>query len=631
MGKPVPRRIGQFASGKSTPILITGLRLEATLARKLKWAFPAVHFLADPSALESHPVELAIGIFERGDPDPLTDFSAWAQAAGVPALAVALGPFEALIGPLALPGRAGCGRCAFERMAAARADTSETARLEWLPEVARAAIPALIREIRTLLRVGPDNSYLLDHVLAIDTRTLDAALHRVIPLSQCIVCGGAAAYPRRVEQPVRLSPDDSPEMILDSLAGWVDQLTGVMSDVFLEPPADVRTMLPFIATAAPPRIMEADGSLRRLPLGWGKGLTISGAVLSAVGEAIERYAASLPEPGRIVWERIEDLAGELLDPRSLTFYTDAQYARADFPYARFDPSIRHPWIRGQWLGSAAPVWIPAIFAFLSLTLAPENLICQGTSNGLAASTDPDDAALRATLELVERDAFMTAWLTARPGLRIELDDTLEPLLGQVLAGLEAHGATVEFYVLPASACGTTILCLGLGDGVNYPGATIGLSADGDARSAFRHALLELAQTGPYLQRMLHTRQWPVPEYASSVQTMLQHAAYFFPRDRAEAFDRLRTTNARLALRDLGQGPARRSLVDCGSALNAQGIRVALVDVTSADVATGPFHVFRAVSPDLQPIWYGFGLERQLVERIRSLGLAPEIPAIHPIW
>ena len=62
-----------------------------------------------------------------------------------------------------------------------------------------------------------------------------------------------------------------------------------------------------------------------------------------------------------------------------------------------------------------------------------------------------------------------------------------------------------------------------------------------------------------------------------------------------------------------------------------GVRVALIDVTSADVATGPFRVIRAVSPNLQPIWYGYGLERHPAERIRNLKLADDIPAIHPIW
>jgi ribosomal protein S12 methylthiotransferase accessory factor len=59
--------------------------------------------------------------------------------------------------------------------------------------------------------------------------------------------------------------------------------------------------------------------------------------------------------------------------------------------------------------------------------------------------------------------------------------------------------------------------------------------------------------------------------------------------------------------------------------------VVLIDVTSADVATGPFRVMRAVSPDLQPIWYGYGMDRAPVERLRKMKIASDIPPINPIW
>jgi hypothetical protein len=113
--------------------------------------------------------------------------------------------------------------------------------------------------------------------------------------------------------------------------------------------------------------------------------------------------------------------------------------------------------------------------------------------------------------------------------------------------------------------------------------------------------------------------------------MLQHAAYYFPLGRAAAFDRLRSDAAPVALRDLVASDSNSSLESCAPELNAAGVRVALVDVTSADVATGPFTVVRAISPDLQPISYGYGFESQPIERIRIRGLASEIPPIHPIW
>ena len=536
----------------------------------------------------------------------------------IPSLYVDIRSNETLIGPLTLSNRAGCWRCAFERIAAARAMSEPATETNPLPARDEKITAVLIREIQAINTEGLELSALVDHVLAVDLSTHDESLHKVIPLARCDVCGGAAAFPTIDHQPVRLSAEDSPEIVLGALEGWVDRRTGVISNLFIEPPDDPRISLPIIAKAAPPHVMEKDGSLHRLPAGWGKGLTISGAVLSAVGEAIERYSASILDPERIVWKRPDELEGEYIDPRDFGLYSEAQYQRDDFPYVRFDLGIEHPWVRGSWLNNNKPVWVPAIFVFLSLELRQEQLIAQGTSNGLAASTSKDDAAQRAIMELVERDAFMSTWLTATPARRIQLDDTLDPLLRTVLEGIEVLGAMVEVYTLPSSAIGTTVLCLALGDGDHYPGVTFGLGCDLDPRNALKQAVLELGQTGPYLRRMMRSGMLTAATDPSGVREMLDHASYYFPKERATAFDRLRSENTTVNLRDLKSRDMR--------SLEEAGVRVALVDVTSADVATGPFSVMRAVSPDLQPIWFGYGLER-----IHKLKVASDVPPINPIW
>ena len=540
-----------------------------------------------------------------------------------PSLFVEIRNNEAFIGPLTLPNRAGCWRCAFERISAARGISERpTDPLLSPDEISEKITPVLIREIQAINTEGLE---LVGHVLVVDLSTFDESLHKVIPLARCDVCGGAAAFPSTAHEQVCLSSEDPPEKVLEALAGWVDMRTGVISDLFIEPPDDPRVSLPFIATAAPPYVMEKDGSLHRLPAGWGKGLTISGAVLSAVGEAIERYSASIVDPEKIVWKRPDELEGDVLHPRDLSLYSDEQYNRDDFPFVRFDSSIPHPWVLGSWLNNAKPVWLPALFVFLFIEIHREQLIAQGTSNGLAASSSKDDAALRAILELVERDAFMSTWLTASQTQRLQLDDTLDPLLRTVLEGIEVLGATVEVYRLPGSVIGTTVLCLALGDGDQYPGVTFGLGCDLDPRVALRQAVLELGQTGPYLRRMMRSGVLKPAEDPTGVREMLDHAAYYFPKERASAFDYLRSQEI-ISLREFNSVP-KRSLEDCAAALDEAGVRVVLVDVTSADVATGPFSVMRAVSPDLQPIWYGYGLDRLH----NKLKIACDVPPINPIW
>jgi ribosomal protein S12 methylthiotransferase accessory factor len=618
-------------------LLISGIAADSALGQALTGAFGAsVRVLPDLFAADLRSsADLAICVHHEGDHHTADTFEAWALSVRVPALRVRLGASEAIIGPLALPGRAGCGYCARARMAAAVAAADGLADQQVLAGAAHdvsAAVGAmLVSEIAAIVGGSAVESRLLDHVLVCDARSGGTSLHRVIPLSRCPVCGGAADWGAAPARPTRLSAEDSPESVLAALAGWVDPRTGLISRIALELSGEAHAEPPIIATASPPYVVGEGGALRRLPIGWGKGMTLSGALLSAIGEAIERYAPSLPDPDRIVWARPDDLDGAFLDPRDFALYSNAQYEREGFPFRRFDPNVRHPWVLGRWLGSEAPVWVPAVFAFLSLTLRPEHQICQGTSNGLAASMDPEDAALRATLELIERDAFMAAWLTGRPGRRVELDGALDPQLARVLAGVEALGAEVELLVLPDSACGTAALCLAFGDGDRYPGVTIGLGADLDPLAAVRQAILELAQTGPHLRRLMRARALPVPEHPGDVREMIQHAVYYFPRERAAAFDRLRHGATPVALRELAPGNRQRSLASCAAALAAANIRVALVDVTSPDVATGPFRVIRAISPDLQAISYGHGLDHPPVERIRIRGSASPAPPIHPLW
>ena len=613
-------------------IQIAGVPPEDALGRILCEAFDNVLFLPGRVVLNQR-TDLAVGIFGKSDDQDSLLFTKSAHDAEIPALCVDFTSDAVLIGPLTLAGRSGCGRCAFERRLAALATVERVAKTTPLlsyDDLSTKIAPVIIREMQLVMDSGPERSDLLDHVLAINIETLEESLHKVVPLASCAVCGGASSFPRTDRESFYLSPEDSPDFVLGALAGWVDQRTGVIGNLFIEPPDDPQVSLPIVVTAAPPHVLETDGSLRRLPIGWGKGLSVSGAVLSAVGEAIERYSASVVDQDRIVWKRPDELDGEYLDPRDCGLYAGAQYERSDFPYVRFDRDVTHPWVLGSWADSGQPVWVPALFAFLSVELRQEQLICQGTSNGLAASTDKDDAALRAMLELVERDAFMASWLTGCSARRIELDDTLNPLLRNVLEGIEALGATVEVYNLPTSVIGTTVLCLALGDGERYPGVTFGLGSDLDPHSALRQAVLELGQTGPYLRRMMRSKMLVTPTDPASVREMLDHAAYYFPQERASAFDSLRTGKTSVCLSDLNS-VAKRSLNDCVSALNQAGVRIALIDVTSADVATGPFRVVRAVSPDLQPIWYGYGLERNPTERIRKLGIASDIPPINPIW
>src|SRR5262249_50725110 len=190
------------------------------------------------------------------------------------------------------------------------------------------------------------------------------------------------------------------------------------------------------------------------------------------------------------------------------------------------------------------------------------------------------------------------------------------------------GGHVELRRLQSAVGSPPVVCIAIGAGLRWHGVPLGLGCDPDVRIAIRQAILELGQTGPYLRRLMTTAPHLIPERASDVSEMLDHARYYFPAERAVAFDFLRDGREAGVLADLRPG-ATRSLAAGARVLAAAEVRVALVDITSSDVT--PFRVMRAVSPDLQSISFGYGLDRLPVPRLAALSIPTSKDDIAPIW
>jgi ribosomal protein S12 methylthiotransferase accessory factor len=263
------------------------------------------------------------------------------------------------------------------------------------------------------------------------------------------------------------------------------------------------------------------------------------------------------------------------------------------------------WVLGRWLDTGSPVYVPALPSFFAYPVAAEEAFCQVTSNGLAAGATRAEASLRAALELVERDAFTLSWLARLPGRRIHLDDSVDPGTREVARQLAAHGARLELYLVGAGVAVPAVVAIGFGDGKRWPGATVAMAAHLSPHRAIRKAVLEQGHVGPYLRRLMIEGAEPVPERPEDVRTLADHARYYFPPSRASAFAFLDGGGA-IAAADMEepQGPSLAMLVE---RVRAAGLRVAVVDVTSADLASTPFRVVRALGPGFQQIHFGHAL------------------------
>ena len=572
------------------------------------------------------------------------------HAAGVTSLYGHIEGLDAVLGPGVVPGETACWDCCRLRLLA-HADPPEAA--HDLQDALLAASPPA-RERTYLAPMAAT----LGHLMALEavkmvadyTRsglvgrlrtqnlvTLESEQHKVIRMPWCETCGGAARRPPGPSPPGEddgpaepLGDARSPEALRRRLAGWVDERTGIVRSLQMAPPQPLDPDLPLAATAVLGRYTEGRYDPHDPPVGSGKGLSTVDALLGAVGEAIERYSASRFRVADLPRARLDGLDDPMLDPRRLCLYEDAQYDEPDFPCVRFDPDRPLSWTGAHWLDDGTPVWVPALPTFFNFPVPPEEYFCQVSSNGLAAGGDPEDAARRALFELVERDAFMLSWLARRPGRRLILDDTLEPGVGEVIRQLAQRGAHMELYLLDVGLGIPTVVSVAFGDGRTWPGATAALAAHANPRVAVRKAVLEQGHVGPYIRRLMADGEHPIPACPDAVRTLEDHALYYVPPERARAFDFLRHGSDSLPLANLAEPPPA-SLADCAARITVGGARVAIADVTSPDVATGPFRVARALGTDMQPIDFGYRRRRLNNPRLKAMlaGRAPN-PDPHPL-
>lgn len=307
--------------------------------------------------------------------------------------------------------------------------------------------------------------------------------------------------------------------------------------------------------------------------------------------------------GRTVEGCFRDIEGAI-PPTGIAAYTPAQYASPQFPLRRFSPRTTYLWVPACDVRTGARVHLPAecVHARVALPARMAARACAETStSGMAAWTDAEGALCRATLELVERDAFARAWLARRPACLL-LAETVPVTAQQRVAGLQALGHRVALAWLTAAPVPVIAVFL---QHHARPFTAITAAADFDAEVALARALDEAEARAT---RAAAAPAAPLAR-ASQVRSIEDVDRYYrSPRFHRRA-DFFATAQPSTSFRAAG---ACRDWTGLQRWLAERKLDLVAADVTppGAALAQGrvPLRVMRAVVPGLIPIWFRHGME-----------------------
>lgn len=357
---------------------------------------------------------------------------------------------------------------------------------------------------------------------------------------------------------------------------------------------------PRIHTAAVDRAHPAaltDG-VAVVPSEGGCSLDPETALISAIGEAVERYSAVVYRDDDLR-EATYDALDSAIDPSDVVNFAPEQRTDGTAPSPLYRDGDEIRWVQGERLADNSAVHVPAQLVYLSYDMRDVPFIRAPISTGLAAGIERAAAVRRGLLEIVERDAFMIHFLTRSPLPKLRIADRDGPI-GTLLDRLSRAGLT--WHLLDARTdIGIPVVIAILTDPHGTPAVTVAAAARAEASDAVQDALEEAIQTRLYQQYLRERTAGGGPSTdtaASEVDRESRLLAWSEPGS-ATGLDFWTETEETTTLAVLD---AETAAVESVPDTVGQQWDVSVVDVTTRDVAATGFEVVRVVAPTAQPLY-----------------------------
>lgn len=323
------------------------------------------------------------------------------------------------------------------------------------------------------------------------------------------------------------------------------------------------------------------------------------ALAKAVSEAHEWIACG-QIPSDMVRASMKELESAV-DPRTIVRYHPRQYLRKHFVLKQFDEKQEYLWKEGMDFRTGKKVYILSDCIFFPYSPKTPHYTF-ANSSGTATYADTNTAKELAALELVERDAFMIAWLN-----RLTMPDILFSSLPaefqRRIRALEHAGCSVvvKDFTLDLAP---VMFVFAQHDGL--PLTSCAACSSFNLVEAFGHALMEV-EAAVYC-RLCNGA--PKPIRPKEAQFTDDHGNLYEQQKYFRRADFLMRKGTQRLLKKIGNGIPRNwpSFV---ALLKKKSLSLLTVELQAPQrLASGKtgMHTVKAFLPGLVPISFGYGLE-----------------------
>jgi ribosomal protein S12 methylthiotransferase accessory factor len=345
-----------------------------------------------------------------------------------------------------------------------------------------------------------------------------------------------------------------------------------------------------------------------MPAAGGAGFTRASATRRAMGECMERYAASTYVPDELVYGSQKELGPSAVGFDEFRWYSEAQKNHPELPFARPRPEAPIYWARGTLLGTDQVRYVPACLVYLSYQGHADDLFTLAVSTGTACHEDVTQATLAGLHEVIERDAFMIAWLRRLPLQRIRFEES-PPLALLYQRHLQAPGLRYHVFDMTTDLRVPSVLCVIEGQAQRGPMVAVGAATRGQEERAVEKAMLEAASDLLYARALVRRKPaWRPDAEFRNVREFEDHVRLFCEPEMKPHLDFLvRGEKARPVAPDPDLTDPQTELAHVERLLAGAGLQAIVVDLTTRDLRAAGYACVKVLVPGAVPLTSIHGL------------------------
>ncbi|MDR2374612.1 MAG: YcaO-like family protein [Bifidobacteriaceae bacterium] len=331
---------------------------------------------------------------------------------------------------------------------------------------------------------------------------------------------------------------------------------------------------------------------------------VEGAVARVTFEALERYCAAFADYASLTLAEPDVSSPVWSVGMRIQRFADDQYAAPDFPFVPVDSNSLIHWAAGRSLLTGRGRFIPAPLVYLPYRPSTTaETLGYSFSTGMSAAWRRDDACLGGLLELVERDAFVTAWMNRIPGA------VLVPRPGSALANrvnaVEASGGGRVTMTDLTSDLGIPVVCCVLRRPAHDRAViAVGLSCKMDYASACDKALCESVSEYERLRTVLedsHADNWVPGDAFCNVTDFDFHGRTYLDEKLHPQLDFLLGDGTERVINGEFRNQTSADLFEAMRRVGPHVSDIVAVDLTTRDVHELGVCVVKVFAPELVPL------------------------------